>query len=55
MFSTSREESKSLTFCVMPGGDAAPFSEPLPNLHRVGGGLFLFQQQVHLVDVVTVD
>ena len=34
------------------GGDAAPFSEPLPNLHRVGGGLFLFQQQVHLVDVV---
>ena len=35
------------------GGDAAPFSEPLPNLHRVGGGLFLFQQQVHLVDVVT--
>ena len=34
------------------GGDAAPLAEPLPNLHRIGGGLFLFQQQVHLVDVV---
>ena len=34
------------------GGDAAPFSEPFPNLYRVGGGLLLFQQQVHLVDVV---
>ena len=22
---------------------SAPLSEPLPNLHRVGGGLFLFQ------------
>ena len=32
--------------------DAAPLAEPLPNLHRVGGGLFLFQEQVHLVDVV---
>ena len=32
--------------------DAAPFTESLPNLHRIGGGLFLFQQQVHLVDVV---
>ncbi len=35
-----------------PGRDSAPLSEPLPNLHRVGGGLFLFQEQVHLVDVV---
>ena len=33
-------------------GNAAPLSEPLPNLHRVGGSLFLFQEQVHLVDVV---
>ena len=23
-------------------GNAAPLSEPLPNLHRIGGGLFLF-------------
>ena len=34
------------------GGDAAPLAEPLPNLHRVGGSLFLSQKQVHLVDVV---
>ena len=34
------------------GGDAAPFSESLPDFHRIGGGLFLLQKQVHLVDVV---
>ena len=33
-------------------GNAAPLTEPLPNLYRVGGGLFLLQEQVHLVDVV---
>ena len=35
------------------GRDAAPFTESLPDFHRISGGLFLFQQQVHLVDVVT--
>ena len=33
-------------------GNAAPLTESLPDFHRVSGGLFLFQQQVHLVDVV---
>ena len=33
-------------------GNAAPLTEPLPNLHRIGGGLFLFQKQVHLVNVI---
>ena len=32
-----------------PGGDAAPFSEPFPNLGAVRGGLFLLQQKVELV------
>ena len=35
------------------GRDAAPFTESLPDFHRISGGLFLFQQQVHLVDVIT--
>ena len=42
-----------MTFCVIPGGDAAPFSESLPDFHRISGGLLLLQKQVHLVDVVT--
>ena len=33
--------------------NTAPFSESLPNFYRIGGGLFLLQKQVHLVDVVT--
>ena len=36
-----------------PGGDAAPFSESLPDFHRISGGLLLLQKQVHLVDVIT--
>ena len=35
------------------GGNAAPLAETLPNLDGISGGLLLFQQQVHLVDVVT--
>ena len=34
------------------GGDSAPFSESLPDFHRISGGLLLLQKQVHLVDVV---
>ena len=33
--------------------NTAPFSESLPDFHRIGGGLLLLQKQVHLVDVVT--
>ena len=32
--------------------NTAPFSESLPDFHRIGGGLLLLQKQVHLVDVV---
>ena len=35
------------------GRDTAPFTESLPDFYRISGGLFLFQQQVHLVNVVT--
>ena len=34
------------------GGDAAPFTETLPDFHGVAGGLFLFQQQMELVNVI---
>ncbi len=34
-------------------GDTAPFSEPLPDFHAVCCGLFLFQQEVELVYIVS--
>ena len=34
------------------GWNTAPFSETLPNLHGIGGGLFLFEEQMKLVHVV---
>ena len=33
--------------------NTAPFTESLPDFHRISGGLLLLQKQVHLVDVVT--
>ena len=33
-------------------GYAAPFTETLPNLHAVRGGLFLFQEKMKFVHVV---
>ncbi len=35
------------------GRYAAPFTETLPNLHTVSGGLFLFQEQMKFVHIVT--
>ena len=34
------------------GRAAAPFSEPLPDFHGIGSGLFLFEEQVELIDIV---
>ena len=34
------------------GGNAAPFTESLPDFHRVGGSLIFLQEQVHFVNVV---
>ena len=34
------------------GGNAAPFTEALPNLHGVSGGLLLLQQKVKLIHIV---
>ena len=34
------------------GWDPAPFTKTLPNLHGIGGGLFLFEEQMKLVHVV---
>ena len=34
------------------GRAAAPFSEPLPDFHGIGSGLFLFEEQVKLIDIV---
>lgn len=33
--------------------NAAPLSESLPDLDRVGGGLFLLEQQMEFIDVIT--
>ena len=34
------------------GGNTAPFPKAFPDFHRVGCGLFLFQQQMEFVNVV---
>ena len=31
---------------------AAPFPKPLPDFHGIGSGLFLFEEQVELIDIV---
>ena len=35
------------------GGNPAPLPKPFPDFNGIGGGLVLFEQQVHLVNVVT--
>ena len=35
------------------GGNPAPFPKAFPDFNGIGGGLVLFEQKVHLVNVVT--